>query len=223
MNRLIDHINFEVLSFANICWKIRAGVHFSLARYGDGEFNAMLYKEGENCDGHPYTWQLASDLRHTLRTNPEYYLGLHQSKVIQAESLELLRELDMDDRVFVSNAVFHCAQRDGIMQPLWQALEGKKVAIIAPAYIEQQKQVECAQYISIPGNNTASFIDGICKKLMCYDLIGHITLISASMAAPLIVDFLYRRYRNNGSYIDFGSCFDPYVGLHSRSFHRQKK
>ena len=216
-------IDFDTLSFDRICEKIRNGEHFSLARYGDGEFNAILGKPGVNCDGHEYLPEMGRELGETLAGNPGYYIGLHQSKVIQDETLEWLEESDLLDREFVSNAVFHCAVRDGLMGEFWDATLGRKVVIIGPKYIEQQKQIT-GYFLPIPEQNTYDYLQAIKMRLDSMELLsilpGAIVLISASMTAPLIVDHLYRKYGDTATFIDFGSTFDPYCGIKSRSFHK---
>lgn len=218
-------IDFDTLSFDRICEKIRNGEHFSLARYGDGEFNAILGKQGANCDGHEYFPEMGEDLADTLQSNPEYYIGLHQSKVIQDETLDWLEDADLLDREFVSNAVFHCAVRDGLMQKFWDAVNDCfDVVIIGPDYLSSQTAVSGAFHIKISGENTYSYLPQIKSKLMSirkkWGFENSIVLISASMTAPLIVDHLYQQYGNTATFIDFGSTFDPYCGIKSRSFHK---
>ena len=114
---LKDLIDFELLSFDTIIDDIESGQHFSLARYGDGEFNAILEKPGANCDGHAYYPSMGLELGLTLNSRPPYYLGLHQSAKIQHETISWLRHNDLIDITFVSNAVFHVPLRDGLFNP----------------------------------------------------------------------------------------------------------
>lgn len=221
--KLIDTIDFDVLSFNRICEKIRNGEHFSLARYGDGEFNAILGVQGANCDGHEYFPEMGQELADTLRSNPDYYIGMHQNARIEQKTLDWLNENGLKDRKFVSNAVLHCALRDGLFDQFWNATLGRKVLIIGPQYIEQQKKIN-GHFLSIPAKNTYEYLPAIKMRLdsmLPVGLLpGSIVLICASMTAPLIVDHLYKQYGNTATFIDFGSCFDPYCGIKSRSFHK---
>jgi hypothetical protein len=245
-------IDFNTLSFARICEKIRNGEHFSLARYGDGEFNAILGTDGgENCDGHPYYPAMGRALGDILRSKPPYYIGLHQDRKIELETVNWLYQAGLIEEIeetdgsvstapllqFVPNAVFHDAQvgkdndgvrtipKPGAINELWKALQGKKVWIIGPGYLEDQVAIE-ANNVTIPGKNTFEHIENILEVLTRFhDLTGAVVLVCASMCAPIIVDHLHRQYGNKGTFIDFGSTFDPFTpgAPFSRSFHQKIK
>jgi hypothetical protein len=44
--------------------------------------------------------------------------------------------------------------------------------------------------------------------------------ISAGMSAELILDALYLRFGDAHSFVDFGSLWDPLVGVYSRKYMR---
>lgn len=224
-------IDFETLSFDAICEKIRNGEHFSLARYGDGEFNAILGVDGANCDGHSYYPEMGKELADTLLSRPQYHIGLHQNAKIQKETLDWLGQNGLiDGAKYVSNAVFHCATRDGLFDQFVSAmfaafLKGcPRFVIVAPEYIIKNQKIigssDSDTTIEIPGTETYLHLDSIKSKLDCVGFTDSICLISASMTAPLIVDYLYKTYRDAATFIDFGSSFDPFVGVKSRSFHK---
>lgn len=232
-------IDFDILSFNRICEKIANGEHFSLARYGDGEFNAILGKDGANCDGHEYFPEMGADLAATLASDPPYFIGLHQSARIQEETLQWLKNArivkDNGDgtywqkRQFVANAVFHDAVRDGKMRELWKALKQQVYpCVIAPDYIcdeldgmiQDATDVDFGFRMRVPAKNTYSSLDAMKRMIDKVDFENDVVLICASMTAPLIVDYLYKQYGDTATFIDFGSSFDPYVGVKSRSFHK---
>lgn len=242
-------IDFNTLSFSRICDKIRNGEHFSLARYGDGEFNAILGVSGENCDAHPYYPEMGKQLGGILRSKPPYYLGLHQNGKIAEDTVNWLHRngyieeipesdggvSEMPATMFVSNAVFHDAlvgkdnngvrtiSKPGAIYELWEALRRKKVWIIGPAYLEDQVAIE-ANNVTIPGKNTFEHIENILEVLTRFhDFTGAVVLVCASMCAPIIVDHLHRQYGNKGTFIDLGSTFDPFTpgAPFSRSFHQK--
>lgn len=220
--KLKQLINFNYLSFDNICKRIEKGRYFSLARYGDGEFYAILNYSGTNCDNHPYTPAMGEMLARILAKSPTYHIGLHQAQVLNDETLDWLSKHNLLERNFVSNAVFHCAVRDDLMGPFWDALKWRKVAIIAPEYVRAQIKVKANRFIPIPGRNTFKHLPQVIDELDKYDFANHVTLISASMCAPILVDYLHTQYGSRASFIDFGSSWDPYLGLKTRSFHKPK-
>lgn len=241
-------IDFQALSFDRICARIAANDYFSLARYGDGEFMAILGEVGQNCDGHEYYPEMGRALGDILKSRPPYYIGLHQSNRIDRKTMtwlyqaELIQEIEMPDGVeydpllrFVPNAVFHDAQvgkdndgkrtvpKPGAINQLWKAFEGKKVWVIGPGYLEEQKQVE-ANHITIPGKNTFEHINNTLTILdRFHDFTDSVVLVCASMCAPIIVDHLYRKYGDKATFIDFGSVFDAYLNNSpfTRSFHQK--
>lgn len=246
--RIKDLIEFKILSFDTICEKIRNGEHFSLARYGDGEFSAILGIQGANCDGHEYYPEMGRALGDILKSFPPYFIGLHQDNKIDRETITwlyragLAKEVEMPDGVeydpvirFVPNSVFHDAQvgkyNDGVrtiqkpsaIDQFWKACEGKNMWIVGPGYLEEQTKVH-ANHVVIPGNGTFQHIDNILTILdRFHDFTGSVVLVCASMCAPIIVDHLWRKYRDSATFIDFGSVFDAYVesSPFSRSFHKK--
>jgi hypothetical protein len=52
--------------------------YFSFARYGDGEWSAILGKPGGNCDGHEYFPELRERLAAAVRTPRGYYYALQR-------------------------------------------------------------------------------------------------------------------------------------------------
>lgn len=234
--RLKDLIDFQLLSFNRICDKIRTGEHFSFARYGDGEFNAMLGENGANCDGHTYFPEMGAELGRILSENPPYYVGLHQSARIENKTLEWLFE-NTKARKFAANAVFHDALvgkdndgvrtvvKENVIDQLWAACGYAKVAIIAPHYVHNQRVVTCdiMKSLVIPGKDTYRHIEQIRAALGALDFTGYVVFICASMCAPILVDDLHGKYGDTATFIDFGSTFDPFVGVKSRSFHEKIK
>lgn len=243
-------IDFNLLPFDRICEKIRLGQHFSLARYGDGEFNAIFGRDGANCDHHPYFPEMGRELARILSSQPPYYLGLHQSAKIQEETLNWLsfngyiEEVEESDggvslmpvRRFVPNSVFHDAlvgkdknehraiPRPGMINGLWNALnERAATTIIAPGYVKDQSVISCGNFIEIPGKDTYLNMTQIWIDICKHDLRGCVVLICASMCAPILVDKLYWAYGDAATFVDFGSVFDPFTpgSPFTRSFHKR--
>lgn len=235
--RLKDIVDFNVLNFQTICTNIRHGRHFALARFGDGEFNAIMGFSGYNCDGHAYYKQMGADLAQVLKNKPEYFLGIHQDQKIEKETIFWLNANNVEKLRWVNNAVFHDAMvgKDNngkrtiviprLFQHFWDAANAgpSKIAIIAPGYIREQQLIGVDTFLEIPGHQTYLSINDIKADIDRLNLYDHLVLICASMTAPLLVDHLFSTYGNRITAIDFGSCFDPYVGKQSRSFHQRMK
>jgi hypothetical protein len=165
---------------------------------------------------------MGQELADTLLSRPQYHIALHQNAKIQKATLDWLGQNGLIDGEFVSNAVFHCATRDGLFGQFWDALKGKRVVIVAPKYVRSQIVVNASKFIEIPGLETYSHLSKIKSDLAQFDFTDSVCLICASMTAPLIVDYLHGAYGTQSTFIDFGSSFDPFVGVKSRSFHSNK-
>lgn len=233
--KLQDLINFEVLSFSEICRRIATNQNFSIARYGDGEFNAILGKQGGNCDGHQYYPEMGRELVQILSSSPSYYVGLHEKGKLERATLDFI-EKHIISSVFIPNAVFHDAtigktkgqaeKRQGLFDLFWQSCELRTVSLIAPMYVFKQECVRLDKFnnLAIPGKKTYEYLDDIKLELNKLDFTGNVVLICASMCAPILVDYLYNQYGERATFIDFGSSFDPYLGNapFKRSFHKNK-
>ena len=55
---------------------LSGGKPFSFSRFGDGEWNAILGKPGQNCDGHAFFPELGADLRDALIQKLPYLYGM---------------------------------------------------------------------------------------------------------------------------------------------------
>lgn len=222
-NRLKNHIQRdEKATFTEICRRIKSEEHFSFARYGDGEFNAILGTIGANCDGHEYFPGMAVRLMEIFASNPEYEVGLHLSGVLERKTMELLHEHGLTKRKYWSNSVFHVAQRDGRLDPFFKAVGRKKTLIVGPPHIENRKILEHAKTLIVPPMNVWLDYDMIRAELDELVLSGYITLFCTGMTAPIFIDELFREYGNKATLIDFGSTLDPYCGVVSRSWQRKK-
>ena len=247
---LTDLIDFDMLDISAMVEKFKIRENFSFARYGDGEFAAILndpLKVEKNCDGHKYYPEMGRKLGEILASDPPYFVGIHQDKKTQDATINwLIREglMWMDDngrpfwnnRPFAANAVFHDAvigkkranasveyeETPGqYLDAFWNALECRNVLIVAPDYIKHQQKILHAEFLPIPGQETFLHVDSITERAIrkLGGIEDPVVLICASMTAPILVHRLWREYGDLGTFIDFGSTFDPFVGMPSRSFH----
>jgi len=98
-------------------------IHFS--RWGDGEWNCILGKHGENCDGHKYYSDLGVRLGDVLTSNPEYFLGL-QSFAIEKNGFEIndwIQAHGLENRAWSDADIFHNASIDGELQEIFRMIK----------------------------------------------------------------------------------------------------
>ena len=94
-----------------ICEKLERKENFSLSRFGDGEWAAILGFKGENCDGHYYFPELSKELASILKSNPQYYLATHlkTSDRIRKEVEEYIVKNKITVDFSCSSDIFHIA------------------------------------------------------------------------------------------------------------------
>lgn len=203
--------------YEEICDNIREVKPFAFSRYGDGEWNAIKGKVGQNCDGHQYFDNMGARLRDIVKSNPGYMMGI-QPLALRLWGDELINFNPNID--WVNSDALHNASIDERLEGFFEALEGKKVHIIAPEYL-QSLDLEIKLALEISDKNCWLMYDGVRDYLKEHTKgqVGEIYLICASMMANVLIDDLWKMNPNN-IYIDCGSVFDPYVGKITRSYHR---
>ena len=80
------------------------------------------------------------------------------------------------------------------------------------------------EYIEIPPNNVWIEREDVFSKVTqtIEEGMHKVYCFSAGMATNVFIDNLYK-FDSTQTYIDVGSVFDPYVGKHTRSYHKTLK
>lgn len=209
-------IAMKELTFDTMLEMIRAGQPFSYARYGDGEWNAILQKRpgAQNCDGHQYFPDMGLELRRILESRPEYYLGLQR----------LASEQNTGDKEFdwlvalnkwSDNEIMHRASIKGRMKEFFAVLTGHRLVLVGNDTLKKLDIYD--EFILIPEKDCwQSFIE--IKRAIGETIEGNdIVLYCASMMSEVLID----EFKHcNITQIDCGSVFDPYVGRKTRSYHK---
>jgi hypothetical protein len=228
-----EYHDTTILPFAEICRKVAAGEHFAFARFGDGEFYALVgtNTEGQNCDGHQYFEDLGIALAQTLLdctflTKPGYYLGLHMSRRNGPESVDWLQEHNItpDTYKFAQNAVFHDAvvkKHNTDIADFYKACEGKNVLLIGPAHLKRQTKITLRRFIECPAKNSWKATDAVLSMANQAIRPGDVVLLCVGPPAPVWIGLLYSVFQDTVTLIDFGSTLDPASGVNSRSFHNK--
>jgi hypothetical protein len=199
---------------------------FSFSRFGDGEWSSILGKEGANCDGHHYFPQLADQLRNAV-VNPCPYMYGMQNFAIKNMGRQIYAFIKKH-RVMLSwhnSDVFHYANIAGELNPLIRALRKHNVVIIGPHYLRTafSQLFTVKHFIEIPSKNCFTAIDSIIQEIRTFgkNKSGIVYAFSASMAANCMIHELYPEIGSNNWLIDFGSLWDIYAGVASRSVYKR--
>lgn len=193
--------------------KLNIGEHFKFLKFGDGEFSCYKGKtlkteEFEN------TLEITTDYRQILNNlNPKHFNALQPLVMTLPDLAEIVPKFNWYDA-----DVLHNASINGELYPLFESLQDKPVVLICNRCMAEMKKYfnGCNYQIIIS--------DSYCYKDKGYvmDLIadmpqGMIYLISASvMSEPVIY-----HSREDSTFIDIGSVFEPYLKRSTRWYHNR--
>lgn len=203
------------------------GEPFAFSRYGDGEWACILGREGQTCDGQPYSPALATDLAQALASaGPNYFaaLGPMAARTLGAPINNWLsqRDLSID---WHSTEVFLQASLDGALYPFVEALRKRTLLYVGPAHLRRfaVDVLGADAFIEVPGKDAYSHAPVLLHEIdrtvrdVGTDVIGY----SAGPTANVLIDKFFLGYPAATTQIDFGSVWDVYAGVKSRSYMRK--
>lgn len=202
--------------------RIRNKDHFTLARYGDGEWASILGDRGQNCDGIKYTKQLKTFLEKTVKEPGDYEYGILQIAVrsMGDRISEYLRrhriKINWLDATFLV-----AANRNGKMFPFIEALRARRIMYVGPSHLQHlhDQVFPIENFVHIPGGKAFE------KFMVIRDRILHsytndidLIAVSAGPAAKVLIHYLNGDFGDSLTIVDFGSLWDGYVGINSRLY-----
>jgi hypothetical protein len=203
---------------------LRDGHPFSFSRFGDGEWNAILDKPGENCDGHAFFPELGADLREAIMHKLPYLYGM-QVRAVKCMGKEIRQFLAKNKPCidWQDADVFHYSNNAGTLFPLVRQLRAMKVVVVGPKHLRglADSVFPYAGFIEIPLKNCYLDKENIMRRIAEYhEKSGPVPAVyafSASMTTNVLIHRLYPVMGERSWLIDFGSLWDIYVGVKSRS------
>lgn len=211
----MEGVEPETQTYDRIVTMLKEGINFKFARYGDGEINAMIGKDGQNCDGHKYFNDLGFKLVETIRYEPSYMVGIQPLSVNHLG--EHVKHYFGDFKTLYNADALHSASIDGVLERFFKALTGRYLIVIAPPHLAGL--FECVHIVIPPVDCWLSY-DRIKEQLEYHLIDDAVILLCASMMSEVLIsDFKDR----NCTMIDCGSLFDPYAGVKSRRYHHKLK
>lgn len=219
-------------TYWNLDWflsRFRSGETFTLSRWGDGEwFSVLGLVNGANCDGHPYSDKLRDELRSILLSRPTYVLGMQPMAMINYSDPigRFLEGNGLMDLSWTDGDVFHDEAKKGNLHGVMDAIKGRKVLMIGSDHLtglSGGSQLDIRGHIDVGGTEVFERRDQIVTDALWY-LEGkresYVVSVCAGMTANYIIHRLHRRMGKKHTLIDFGSLWDPLVGVNSRKYMR---
>jgi hypothetical protein len=229
INSLILGTSGNTVVHKSLAWYVammEAGRIFSFSRYGDGEWNAMIGTQGENCDGHRFFPELGGELRSSVVRRRGYIYAL-QPRAIRCMRSEIQGFLASNhvSLAWHNADVFHDANKRGKLFHLISTLRSMDVVLIGPAPLRAIKDnvFPYRDFIEIPSRDCYLAKDEIIKRVLkSAEVHAHaVFAFSASMTAKVLIYELFPVIGAANWLIDFGSLWDIYVGIKSRNVYNK--
>lgn len=206
----------KLIPVSELVSKIDKGEYFSFARYGDGEFNAIRKKRGQNCDGHNYFPAMGDELLSTL-TQPKNYIYSIQRLMAARNSLTNSSNDGIIKIQWADADILHDANENGTLWNFIQGLRKKKLSIIGPSWLSvlKQKVFPDFEHVIIPEKNF--YLTH--KEVKLSQSSNRVILFSCGMPAKLLIYNWQETHGRTNWMIDCGSMWDVYCGKNSRKYH----
>jgi len=208
---------------------LKNDIKFSLTRWGDGEWNCAMGKTGRNCDKHEYFLAMKNQLVAALIYDQGYFKATWPlSEPMIGNNIKQIRlfceNLGVNLTGWHDASVIECGATNGLMKPMVEQLEKMNFVIVSELR-KKKLPIKHVDFVEVP------LINCYLQKDQIKDRTIEITEkyknpvfgFSASMATNVIVDELYPIIGKDCWMIDFGSIWDPFIGIISRSYHRNYK
>ncbi len=196
---------------------------FAFVRMGDGEFSALLGKQGATCDGQPYSAQLADDLKWTI-TEPRvgdyfYALGPRAWRLLGKEIAAFQRENHVnvcwyDSETFLEESLA------GKLAPLVNALRDRRVMMVAPAYV-LELPMRFSNFVPVPLHDAYAAKERLRHEILDEAYLVDTILFSAGPVAKVLIWELFPHLGQTHFLLDCGSLWDVFCGVDSRGYARR--
>ena len=204
--------------------KLRARQPFSLARYGDGEWSAIVQDRrscvGQRLDLPGMRDAMMQSIRRAPR-DPAYLLACHPNQP-RGNIEDWLKENQPAWLKWLDNRTFYYASMRGQLFPFVDALRNLEapLVIIGPAHLRKLSSIlPVAGFIEIPSTDAWHSFAVILEACEAWRGVPTCFSISAGPTSSPLVWRMFARGFGDGWLLDVGSLWDIYCGVWSRGYH----
>lgn len=206
---------------------LSSGSPFGFARYGDGEWLTILgeYKM-KNSNGCSFTKELSDALREVLRNNNDYEhallriarrkLGTRIGQFVNKKGYEV--DWTMGD-------TFLDVSLKGKLWPLIAELRMQRIVYVGPKHLKSLDNTffRIQRYIQVPPKNAIKQRDRIVPATLqaIKEHDAAIVGFSSGLHSKVFIDDVWMETGGKVTLIDFGSMWDGYFNVMSRSWSRK--
>lgn len=229
-------------TYNRLLWHIRYNKPFSFSRWGDGEMNSVIGSRihQKNCDKHTFFPEMGAQLKQILLSKPKYMMGLlNLNRYIytvgppgtpwkRAKEIlgPFLRRNGLVNYPWYSAEVFYNAATNNNLHPLIRSLNRRNVIMVGPQHLTQMQTINVQHHVTIPTVDCFLSVDEIYSNITTIldsqPEHNFVVSLSAGMPSCILIDRLHKSHGNLHSFVDFGSVWDPFVGVLSRRYMRNK-
>lgn len=208
---------------------LRESRPFSFARYGDGEWLTILGEYGrKNSNGCTFTPALADDLRLALARNQGYmYSTLTVAHHNLGRRIDGYCQKNKIGIKWYKGDVLLNKLLKGLLWPVVEQMRQKRVLYVGPYHCRQLNEhfFNYIHYIQPPPQNAHQVKDKLITSILRAVQAHKIEVIgySSGLAAKVFIDEVYRLTSGEVTQIDFGSMWDGFFKIPSRSYIRKGK
>jgi hypothetical protein len=163
-----------------------------------------------------------------IKSKPKYIMGLQN----------LVQRTRKDDKDFheliegiewVDSDIMHRQSIRYGLKDLFQVLQTRNLVLIAnenlqeiASYLYSENTDDLMHLIISPVDSWLEY-DDVLKRLLQIIHKDDVILYCSGMMTEVLIDDIYKIYKDDVTQIDIGSLFDPYCGVKSRSYMKDKK
>ena len=203
-------INDRSLSFFTAL--LKSGTNFKFLKFGDGEFLCAVGEPFTNGEFivHP---EITADYRQILANlKPEHYNALQPLVLRLPHLLPWVPEWD-----WCNADILHNASIQGELFPFFDSLQDRNVVLICNDFVGQAAKffANCNHQILIEKHDCYHEKEYVMGQISKYPP-DTVFLISAAVMSEPVIYYS----REDCTFIDTGSIFEPYLGAAIRDYHK---
>ena len=210
--------------------QVQLGLPFSFARYGDGEWHCILGNFGErNSNGCTYTKPLSDVLRAGLRKGHPYEHSI--LRIARRNLGPLIEKFLINHEIQIEWTLGDTILEEslkGNIFPLIEQLRTKRILYVGPKHCRGLNRMgffSYVDYIQPPPRNAFTVRHDIVRNIAGSIKENNVQVVgySSGLASKVFIDDIYQITDGEITQIDFGSMFDGYFGIPSRSYIKRGK
>ncbi len=198
--------------------RIESGNRFAVARYGDGEWGAILGKIDRTCYGDVVTPELRDAITNTL-LSPKSYFYASLGEPWTAEVNEWCQRQQIKCN-WVKKQVLEQASRDGRLLGFLQSIKSRRSLAVGLPRLSKLQEILGSEHVEVIGPNCFGGLEHIVWNVREAVRLfkPEVILIACGLTSVVLVHELFDQV--DATLIDVGALFDPFCGVESRRGHK---